>query len=144
MSNKEPSFSPSSAQRRVITRYSAPPWPAYNEAARLEDVSVNTARGWKKGPHGEDFRLVLEQSRAAALADYLVELDARLAGLGSKALEAVELALSCVDPKVQSQTARWTLEKILGKAKERHELSGPDGAPVVFTIQIDNANADRG
>ncbi len=127
----------------MIARYSAPPWPSYNEAARLEDVSINTARGWKKGPNGEAFRVLLEQSRAAALADYLAELDARLAGLGTKALEAVELALASVDLKVQSQTARWTLEKILGKAKERHELTGADGAPVTFTIKIDNPNEDR-
>lgn len=132
---------PSATQRRVLARYSAPPWPSYNEAARLEHVSINTARGWKKGPRGEDFRAVLEQSRAVALTDYLADLDARLASLGTKALEAVELALASVDPKVQSQTARWTLEKILGKARERHELSGPDGAPVVFTIRIDNPNA---
>lgn len=140
---ERPVFSASATQRRVIARYSAPPWPSFNEAARSEAVSINTARGWKKGTHGDGFRSLLASSRAEAIAEYITDLDARMTGLGPAALAAVEKALADDDPRIQSSMARWVVEQIRGKAKERHELAGADGGPVVFTILVDNPNAER-
>jgi hypothetical protein len=131
------------AQQRVIARYCAPPWLSYNECARLERVSPNTANGWKKGERGDVFKHHLEQTRAEALDAYVRELDAMMTALGPKALDVIELGMDGIDAKVQAQNARWVIEQIRGKAKERHEIAGGDGGPITFTIAIDNPMDDR-
>lgn len=35
---------PTAKQRAVIACYASPPWPPFNEAARLQDVAVQTAK----------------------------------------------------------------------------------------------------
>jgi len=112
----EADFQPSAAQRRVIVRYTSPPWPSFNESARLERVSPTYRAILEARAHGQAFR-----SQVEALEEYLRELDASIAGLGQKALDALMQGMDGPDPRVQSQNARWVLEQLRGKATPRHE-----------------------
>lgn len=116
-------WNPTAKQRAVIACYASPPWPAYNEAARLQGVAVQTAKGWKRSPA---FAEMLEAERKQGLELYLRELDASLAGLGQKAIDVLMQGMDGPDPRVQSQNARWVLEQLRGKATPRHEEEADD------------------
>ena len=132
-------FEPTAKQRAVVVRYSAPPWPSFSEAARLEGIPVDTAKNWRsKGKNAAAFVEYAERVRKEALAELTEAVNARIMQLGNKALEVIEQDLEAEDPRVRSQNARWTLEQIIGKARERLELAEANGKPVEFTIAIDN------
>lgn len=118
-----PVFAPSATQRRVIARYAAPPWPSFNQAARLEHVKIGTARSWKKGNNGAGFRSLLEQARADAIADHLEEIRTRLVAASTKAVDTVIRAMDDPDTSAALRAAIWNLERTIGKAPEqvRHE-----------------------
>lgn len=135
---KHPEIRPSSAQARVLARYAAAPWPSYNECARLEGVPLNTAKNWRK--KSDAFRLLLEERRAEAIAEHIAALDAAVLQLGPRAVEVIRESFEDPDPKTQTQNARWAVDHLLGKARERVEMAGADGGPVPFTIIIDRAH----
>jgi len=108
------------------------PWPAYNEAARLQGVAVPTAKGWKRSPA---FAEMLDAERNQALEECLRELNAGLAALGQKALDVLMQGMDCSDPRVQSQNARWVLEQLRGKATPRHEEEIDDTGDSVAQIR---------
>ncbi len=123
---------PTVKQQSVIACYASPPWPAYNEAARLQGVAVQTAKGWKRSPA---FTEMLDAERNQALGLHLRELDAGLAGLGQKAIDVLLQGMDGPDPRIQSQNARWVLEQLRGKATPRHEEEIDDSGDSVAQMQ---------
>lgn len=119
---------PTTKQQAVIACYASPPWPAYNEAARLQGVAIQTVKGWKRSPA---FAEMLDAERNQALELHRRELDASLASLGQKALDVLMQGMDCADPRVQSQNARWILEQLRGKATPRHEKEADDSGDSV-------------
>jgi hypothetical protein len=60
---------------------------------------------------------------------------ARLAALIDPALGALQDSLDkAADPRVRLMAARDVLDRNLGKAKERHEVTGPDGAAIDLNV----------
>lgn len=78
---------------------------------------------WKKGQSGNPAGVSKEMVAARTY------LQRRFAAMKELVGDAIEEAIA--SGTIESAAmARWMAEQIVGKAKERHELSGPDGEPI--------------
>jgi hypothetical protein len=114
-------WEPTAKQRAVIACYSSPPWPPFNEAARLQGVAVQTAKGWRRSPVFVDH---IEAERNQALEQHLEQLRTRLAGVSTTAIDVLERAMESEDElSTAVRAAIWTLERTIGKAPDnvKHE-----------------------
>lgn len=95
------------------------------EAAEAIGIEPNTAYGWN-GVVDRVVSIMRTQAKDAAIAI--------LTNSAVKAAMIDASLLDCYDPKIRQDAAEDILDRVLGRATQRLEHSGEDGAPIPVRI----------
>lgn len=100
--------------------------PSKKEAAGMVGISDSTVYRW-----GEDIdrviELLLQDAQESALTI--------LAGVAVRAAVTKQDGLDSEDERIKQGVATEILDRVLGRATQRQEISGPGGEPMVLRVK---------
>lgn len=127
-------WEPNPRQRALILAMTSYPYPLLARAARQLGISENTARKWTADSR---FKAALADAHREEEQAAKADLQRRIQALKDASVGALTKAITSEDPSVQLRAAIVVFDRILGKPKERTEISGPDDGPLDVTIVFD-------
>ena len=134
---------------QVFSLYTAPPFPSLVDVARSLNLRPDTV--YSHGANDPEWYAEMKETReaneAAVIAERIRMAEAGLRDMVTSALRVREMHLeegfAITDASVAHKAVTDTLDRVLGKPKQPHELGGKDGGPIRLTINVDRANAGR-